>query len=141
GDTPHHNGVPLEGEQFLARARLPDLHHVVTASGGQAPAVRTEGDTCNRTLVSFEHPKMLTRCRLQDFHFALAAGGGEAPAVRSSPPDASRRPSGLWAILRIMPRCPWRVNKSLLVATSQTLTRASRAPEASCCPSGLKQAQ
>ena len=74
-------GVPLEGEGLLAGRRVPDLHRLVAAGGGEALAVGAERHAVDRAGVPLERERLLAGRRVPDLHRLVAAGGGECVAV------------------------------------------------------------
>ncbi len=58
--------------------------------------------------------------------------------MRSWPPVASRSPRGLMAVARSSPSWPWKVQRAVPVATSQTRITPSMSAVASEVPSGVK---
>src|SRR5205085_7682201 len=81
GHTFEPTDVVLEGEQDLARLRVPDLHRPVPAGAGEPPAVGAEGHAANLDGVCPEGKKVLAGRRVPDLHRLVLAGTGQAPAV------------------------------------------------------------
>src|SRR5262249_27631488 len=80
-----HVGIPataLEGEQFLAILRIPDLH-LFSASARQALAVRAEDHALDTACVPFEGEEILTSFGVPYLHRLVRRSASQALAVRA----------------------------------------------------------
>ena len=117
--------MSAEAEHLPAGRRVPDVHDLVFAGRGEAPAVRAEGDAQDESAYAGGVEELAGR-RIPHVHAAAEAGRGQPPAVRAE----RQRGDGM--------RDSWEGAQRLAPASaSQSFTPSRQSPDARRRPSRL----